>query len=121
MARAVVGLIGNRLPGLFWITAWGVWPSSENMAVFDGYRKSLGEHRALWEAPAHIFDESELQQIECLLDLALYFYWDAFLFNKGTLAFTTSHDECVSVHSSDEETLRAFQDSFSRLDIEQLR
>ena len=120
IARAVVGIIGTRLPGLFWITQWGVFPSSENMAVFDGYRKSLGEHRALWDAPAHIFDGSELQQIECLLDLALYFYWDSFLFDKGRFAFKTSHDEYLAVYSKDEETLRAFQSSLSRLGIEQL-
>lgn len=121
IARAVASLVGTRLPGLFWITEWGVWPSSENMAVFDGYRKSLGEQRGVWDAPAHIFDEAEVLQIECLLDLALYFYWDSFLFDNGRFAFRTSHDEFVAVYSNDEETLRAFRDAFSRLEIERLR
>jgi hypothetical protein len=55
------------------------------------------------------------------LDLALYFYWDSFLFDNGRFAFRTSHDEFVAVYSNDEEILRAFQDSFSRLEIERLR
>jgi hypothetical protein len=59
-------------PGLFWITAWGIFDSLENMAMFDGYRRSVGETRGIDEAPGHIFEESDVQELECLLAMSLY-------------------------------------------------
>src|SRR6266849_7658506 len=80
LGRTLVGLLRVKSPGLFWITATGIWPSSENMALFDGYRRSFGEDRPIHVAPAHVFSGSDLTQLECLLDLALYFFWDSILF-----------------------------------------
>jgi hypothetical protein len=105
-------------PGLFWITTWGIYGSGENMALFDGYRKSLGENRDINAAPGHVFGESDVQQLECLLGLALYFYWDAILFEGGGgIAFKCSHDEFVSVHAKGEERLRQFTENLDRLSL----
>src|ERR1700704_5502382 len=65
MGRTLVALLTSKSPGLFWITRTGIWPSSENIDLFDGYRKSLGENRSINLAPAHIFGESDLRQLEC--------------------------------------------------------
>jgi hypothetical protein len=120
LARAISRSIECEQPGLFWITDWGIFPSVENMALFDGYRKSLGEDRAIHAAPGHIFGESELQQLECLFDLALYFLWDANLFDgAGTIAVQISHDEFLSVHAKDEARLRQFQSCLERLKLKQ--
>ncbi len=73
LARVLSRSIDARQQGLLWITAWGIFPSSENMALFDAYRRSLGENRPIHETPGHVFDQSDLQQIECLLDLAPIF------------------------------------------------
>jgi hypothetical protein len=118
LAKLVIhySAIDTRQPGLFWITAWGI--AMDNMALFDGYRKSLGENRHVFDAPGHIFGESDVQQLECLFDLALYFYWDAILFEGGgRIAFNCSHDEFVSVHAKDEERLRQFSQSLDRLSL----
>lgn len=45
LGRTLIGLLHVKSPALFWITATGIWPTSENMALFDGYRKSFGENR----------------------------------------------------------------------------
>ncbi len=122
IARAVSRSIDTRGLGLFWITAWGIFPSSENMAIFDGYRKFLGEERAIHAAPGHVFGASDLPQLECLFDLTLYFYWDASLFEgAGNIVVTASHDECVSVHAKDAAYLRQFQNTLDGLKLKEVR
>ena len=113
LARFLTHFVDLGQRGLFWITDWGVFPSSQNMALFDAYRKSLGEDRAIHAAPGHIFDESDSQQVECLFDLALYFLWDVSVFEEaGIILVKTSRDEYVSIHAKEEARLRQFQNSF---------
>ena len=40
---------------LLWVTAWGVWESSENLHLFYRVRESYGERRLLEDAPGHLF------------------------------------------------------------------
>jgi hypothetical protein len=119
LGRALVGLLQINSPGVFWITATGIWPSSENMALFDGYRRSLGERRSIREAPAHVFDGSDLTQLECLLDLALYFYWDSVLIQGDKrVAVKTSHDEYVSIRTKDRDRLSQIEQALINLGLE---
>jgi hypothetical protein len=116
IARAIVSLIDSERPGLLWITEWSIFPSGENMSRFDAYRSSLGETRSLRDAPGHIFDGKDLPQIECLIDLILYFYWDALLFVDGkSYVLRISHDEFIAVYGKDVESLKSFVDVFERL------
>jgi hypothetical protein len=120
-ARVVSRNIDATRPGLLWFTEWGVFPSSQNPALFDGYRKSLGENRAIHEAPGHIFDASDLNQIECLFDLALYFYWDAILpEGGGTVAVKASHDEWVSIRAKDRARLAQFESDLDVLEFKRV-
>lgn len=121
LARAMSHCIDTSQLGLFWITTWGIFPSSQNMALFDGYRKSLGENRPIHAAPGHVFGESDLQQLECLLGLALYFYWDASLFDgAGTIVLRASHDEFISIHARDEARLSLFQSNLESLNLKRM-
>ena len=121
LARAMTHSIEDSQPGLFWITAWGIFPSSENVALFDGYRRSLGEVRPIHEAPGHIFDTSDLRDLECLCDLALYFYWDASLFDgMNAIMVRTSHDETISIHARDKVRLGKLVEGLQGLKLRQL-
>jgi hypothetical protein len=121
LGRTLVGLLHVKSPGLFWITATGIWPTSENMALFDGYRESFGENRPLHAAPGHVFSGSDLKQVECLLDLALYFYWDSVLFEVPTgIAVKTSHDEYISVRAKDRDRLSQIERALIDFELEQL-
>ncbi|MHB1033812.1 MAG: hypothetical protein ACYC35_05250 [Pirellulales bacterium] len=121
LARILSRSIDTSQFGMFWITGWGIFPSSENMALFDGYRRSLGENRVLSAACGHVFGESDLQQLECLLDLALYFYWDSSLFDgAGSIVVSTSHDEYLSVYTQDKARLRQFQDRLEPLKLKEV-
>lgn len=111
LARAVRYIVDVRQPALFWITTWGTFPSSENMAIFNGYRRGFGEKRGLSDVPGHVFTESDLEQLECLFGLALYFFWDASLFEgTGDVVIQISHDECVSVLAKNRADLKRYQD-----------
>ena len=91
------------------------------MALFDGYRKSLGESRCIHAAPGHIFAESDLPQLECIIGLALYFYWDASLFDGlGTIVVRTSHDEWISIQAKDEAHLRTFRSNLDPLKLKEV-
>lgn len=91
------------------------------MALFDSYRKSLGETRDLFDAPGHLFDNADLDRLECLLDLVLYFYWDAILIDgTATLAVSASHDEWVSLHAKAEADLSQMQQEFESLKLKRL-
>jgi hypothetical protein len=118
LGHALVALLQLKSPGLFWITATGIWPSSENMALFDGYRRSFGENRPIQTAPAHVFDGSDLTQLECLLDMALYFYWDSTLFEGPEgVAVKTSHDEYISVRAKDRDRLSRIERTLIELGL----
>jgi hypothetical protein len=112
--------IDAKQPGLFWITAWGIWQSSENMALFDGYRKSLGEHRAVYAAPGHVFGESDLTELEGLVDMALWYGWDASLFDgAGSIWIALSHHGFIDAYAKNEDRLKEFQSKLEPYNLKQ--
>ena len=116
LARALSALFDD---GLLWVTATGIFPSSENPALFDGYRRALGETRSVLEAPGHRFDRSSRTELECLLGLVLYFFWDASLYDEaGATSLRISHDEVISLQAADEQELTRLEDVLARLGLE---
>jgi hypothetical protein len=120
IARAVSALVDCSSENLFWITEWGVFPSSENMALFYGYRSSLSERRRIHESPGHIFEEGDRQSFECLLDLTLYFFWDANIFDAGGVWVRLSHDEVLSINAKNESTIRSWTEDLRGYGLEEL-
>jgi hypothetical protein len=121
LARLLRGCLKYGTEGVFWITGWGVWPSSENIGLFDAYRKSLGEQRPLHDAPFHIFTEADATELECLLDLALYFFWDAILIDGlHTTAFRISHDEYIELYAKDNVSRTALTDVLERAHLQRM-
>lgn len=117
LAREIVHLVSGD-DVLLWFSESGVWPSSQNMSLFDGYRRSLGETRSLAECPAHTLVSQDLSVLECLLDITLYFYWDAVILNptKG-LILIPSHDELLIVRTQDNNLLRDINSTLDRFGL----
>lgn len=68
-----------------------------------------------------MFSESDLKQVECLLDLALYFYWDGVLFEvPAGIAVKTSHDEYISIRAKDRDRLSQIERALSDFELKQL-
>ena len=121
LARSICHSLDVTSPGLLWITAWGIFPSSENVETFNGYRRSLGEDRDIYNAPGHVFDQADLKQLESIFGLALYFYWDASLFEgTGDVLIRTSHDEYFTVFAKEEEKVGSYVDRFTDMGLKRL-
>lgn len=94
LARVIAGAFLEHGPALLWITGTGVWPSSEHLDLFDGYRRSTGDARRLAEAPLHLFDGDDVDAFVSVLSLGLFFVWDLEVVALDrSLAATVSHDE----------------------------
>jgi hypothetical protein len=87
--------------GLLWVTDWSIFPSSENMLLFDTFRRAHGESRRIDEAPGHLFDRADKSTIECLIDLGLYFYWDLSIFDGRGTFIRIDHDDLLLVNTAE--------------------
>lgn len=103
IARALALQFKQFGEGLLWIDEYLVWPSAENWPLFDGYRRSLGEGRPLWERQGHIFTPSDNDALFALLSMTLYFVMGAKLApSSGELLIRISHDEYIDVYSRED-------------------
>ena len=83
---------------LLWISEYGIWPSAENLNLFYGFRKSLGEDASLYDEPGHLFAKEDLSAIDSLLCLTLYFFWGCMVAPPSCdFLICVSHDEMVDV------------------------
>ena len=119
LARGLTSLL-TRDAGLLWFTEWSVFPSSENMVLFQGYRRSLGEERPLSAAPGHLFGEGDLEAVECLVAMSLYFYWDLHGFAGDALWLHISHDEVIMAHARDRTILKPVAEFIRLYELERL-
>lgn len=110
LARRLVNMLLERGPLLFWITGWGVWPSSEQPDVFYRYRLSLGESRHLNEAPVHLSEPGDEEVLISLLCIALCFVWGFEIVSLDQrVGVTVSHDEWLEGRiSPEEQSFRSF-------------
>lgn len=101
LARLLASYMGNYSDCLLVISEWEIWPSSENMELFRLVRLGLGNGEDISNFPGHFFERGEIQPFECILDIVLYFYWDAEIFlSDGSLTCRVLHDEIVEVIAS---------------------
>ena len=113
LSRKLISYLDTDDEMLLWINEWGIWPSSENINLFDGFRRSLGEYSSLKEKPGHIFSRSDIETIESLLSMVLYFFWGAILISStGNIIVKISHDEIIDIFVKDKKSLSNIQKTF---------
>jgi hypothetical protein len=87
---------------LLWVTAWDIWPSSENLHLFYRLRQSYGELRLLPEAPGHLFLRYEAADLVSFLQVGIICGWDMHLLpTVGYAQAFVSHDEYLEFASDD--------------------
>jgi hypothetical protein len=89
---------------LLYINEYGIWPSCENMYLFDGYRKSIGIDEKIYEKPSHIIKSNENIELYCLLNMILYFFMGCVIMkteNTDEIIFI-SHDEYIKVYTKND-------------------
>jgi hypothetical protein len=61
------------------------------------------------EASVHLFERSEEDTFVSILCMALYFVWDAWVFDtQGKALLRISHDEWLEVRTDDEDARKEF-------------
>ena len=81
---------------LLWVTAWGIWESSENWHLYYRLRQGYGDVRLIEEAPGHLFLNYESQDLVSFLQVGLSAGWDMHLLpSRGYGRAFVSHDSWV--------------------------
>ncbi|MBB4639617.1 hypothetical protein [Longimicrobium terrae] len=79
VAASVVDALGTWDECLLWVTAWGIWPSSEDWPRYYAWRGRQGSRLSLEAAPGHLAtreDEAEFREVVLQV---LENGWDAWL------------------------------------------
>ncbi|GHV57506.1 hypothetical protein AGMMS49579_23470 [Spirochaetia bacterium] len=98
ISKSISSLLNNE-ECMLYIHEHGIWPSCENMELFDGYRKSIGINEELYEKPVHIIATNENIELYCLLTMVLYFFWGCIIMsNNENIIIEISHDECIDIY-----------------------
>ncbi|MGI8924202.1 MAG: hypothetical protein ACR2HJ_09245 [Fimbriimonadales bacterium] len=101
LARGISLLV--RPPALLWIDEHDIWQPEDELPLVRMVRNSFGESRTLYEAPGHLFDEGEADDLAGIVALVLYNDWGALLYEPSSLrTWIISHDEFLAIEAKDE-------------------
>jgi hypothetical protein len=104
LARILTSALDEKLEGLLWVRDWSAFPSSANLDLFYGYRNYLGDKRLLVDAPCHVFSKGDMDSVQSLVCMSLYFYWDTVLLaSDRDVVVTTTNDEFMDLYSDNEQ------------------
>jgi hypothetical protein len=100
VAKAIVSWLGDFSSCVFWVTEYGIWPSSEDLHLYYRLRRSLGDFRHLHEAPCHDFLSFERNELITFLSIALQFGWGGVMFGTPPNSYLMlSHDSWFTIHA----------------------
>ena len=116
LSKQVASLFKNDDEILLWINEFGIWPSSEDWNLFEGFRTSLGEGEPLYKKPGHILFKDDIKTFESLLALVFYFIWGAIILSKNNnFLIKISHDEIIEIFFKERENLSYIEEKFNNL------
>lgn len=106
ISKNLISFISSADEAMLWINEFGIWPSCEIWPLFNGFRKSIGEHAPLYEKPGHVFSDIDGDMVVALLGMVLFFYWGAILASPSkNLIIKISHDEWLDIYAKDKNVL----------------
>jgi hypothetical protein len=113
--RFVEATLHPRHHCLLWVTAWGIWESSENWHLYYRLRQSYGDVRLIEEAPGHLFLNHESHDLVSFLQVGLSAGWDMHLLPAGGYgrAFV-SHDGWIEFAMVEAGALTAIKADLAR-------
>jgi hypothetical protein len=102
LARQLVSWVGEFETALFWLSDWPFYQPDE-MAIIMSMRRGHGECREVIDAPGHVFNITERDEMVGWISLMINFGWDGHLYTSpfhGNM-FQTSHEDFIWATSSD--------------------
>lgn len=120
LAREIMGIC--NFPAVVWIDEYGIWTTSENLALFRLARNGMNEFRRLHEAPIHVFEEADKDEFFAVISMVLYFVWGCKISEADRhRAWRISHDEFISVSSNNHEAMLEARNVLSRFELRRIR
>lgn len=117
LARLFVRWFGEFRDCEFWISEFGIWPHSEDRNLYRRLRRSYGDFRELYEAPAHLFKFSEKADLETYLGIAMLFGWGGHILTDPLRVYLyLSHDGWL--HVAAREALGKVRSDLDEFEIE---
>jgi hypothetical protein len=115
LSKLLVSFFEDDNEAILWINEFGIWPSSEDWCLFDGFRRSFGEDTPLYKKPGHLFSKGDLSIVRSLVAMILYFIWGAVLYSPSNgLLVEVSHDEFISVFVKDKKDVLSVSEKLKR-------
>lgn len=90
---------------LVWITSWATYHENEK-EVFENFRQRYGEHRWLMQAPGHLFDTTNKEDVSLLAQTLLFmtgFNWEGFVLQGDRQSNIWMADEVIETNTQSEE------------------
>jgi hypothetical protein len=102
-----IAAIFNENETLLYVNEYGIWHSCENMYLFDGYRKSIGIDKKIYEKPSHIIKSNENIELYCLLGMILYFCMGCVIMKTENTdeIIVISHNEYIDVYAKNDKKI----------------
>lgn len=116
LSSDLVRWVGRFDRALLWVTDWPFY-LPEEMALVQALRRGHNETKDLINAPGHLFEWCELEELGGWVALMLAWGWDAYLF---TVPFTermfqTSHEDSVWITAASDLDLHSIKVPLARL------
>jgi len=112
ISRELGALIKNYSgESLLWINEYGIWPSCEDVNLFTGFRKSIGEKESVYMKPGHLFQTEDIDNIQSIIAMVLYFVWGAIILTEPKdMVIRISHDEYITIYSKEDINVSRIKD-----------
>jgi hypothetical protein len=127
LARFITDSLKPRHNCLVWMTAFGIFPSSENPHLYYRLRQSYGDPRLLEEAPGHLFLEYEEADAATFVEVSILNGWDVHVLPElayggpDTARAFVCHDEWVALYHRDADTVAEWRQQVERAKYSLLR
>jgi len=104
---------------LLWVTSWALY-TPEEMKMFLDFRQSFGEQRRLIDAPGHLFQNGDADDVRHTTSLLLYmmaFNWEGFVLSHDAQSIIWMADEILETSAKEKGKDFQFISSVKRLDV----
>ena len=120
LCRDISQALEPRHECLLWVTAFGIFPSNENLHLYYRLRQSYGDSRLLREAPGHLFLQHEGADLASFLQLGIVNGWDMHVFPElqyggaDTARAMICHDEWIALHHRQEWAVKEWREQLQK-------
>jgi len=92
LAKSITNWLMPFSTSILIATEYGIWPSRENLHLFQRVRSSYSETTPIYMTPGHVFTGLESSDLITFLHLYMLFGWGGVISTDGSKSGFFSHD-----------------------------